>query len=63
MTREEIMAARTPNGGWTRKQLAAWGVEWPPQKGWIDRITASGSDEWTPARCHELMLRKAFPKG
>lgn len=33
-TREEIDAARTPKGGWTREQLAKWGVPWPPPKGW-----------------------------
>ena len=31
---EEIEAAKTPAGGWTRAQLAEWGVAWPPQKGW-----------------------------
>lgn len=30
----EIMAARTPAGGWTRAQLAQWGVPWPPPTGW-----------------------------
>jgi hypothetical protein len=30
----EIERAKTPAGGWTRKQLAAWGVAWPPPKGW-----------------------------
>jgi hypothetical protein len=33
-TEEEIEAARTPAGGWTRAQLAEWGVPWPPPKGW-----------------------------
>jgi hypothetical protein len=33
-TDAEIEAARTPAGGWTREQLAAWGVPWPPPKGW-----------------------------
>lgn len=33
-TPEEIEAAKTANGGWTREQLAAWGVSWPPPKGW-----------------------------
>lgn len=33
-TSAEIEAARTPAGGWTREQLAAWGVPWPPPKGW-----------------------------
>lgn len=29
-----IEAGRTPAGGFTRKQLAAWGVPWPPPQGW-----------------------------
>ncbi len=36
--RAAIMAARTPRGGWTKAQLAEWGVSWPPQKGWIDEL-------------------------
>ena len=34
LTLEEIEAARTPNGGWTRETLASWGIPWPPPKGW-----------------------------
>ena len=30
----EIQAARTPKGGFTRNQLAKWGVPWPPPTGW-----------------------------
>lgn len=26
---------RSSAGGYNRKQLAAIGVEWPPQKGWL----------------------------
>lgn len=37
-TDAEIEAARTPDGGWTRNQLAAWGVPWPPPKGWRARL-------------------------
>jgi hypothetical protein len=33
-TPEEIEAARTPNGGWTRETLRSWGVSWPPKNGW-----------------------------
>lgn len=31
---EEVEAARTPHGGWTKAQLAEWDVPWPPPKGW-----------------------------
>ena len=37
-TAEEIEAARTPAGGWTRATLAGWGVPWPPPKGWRKRL-------------------------
>lgn len=40
-TAEQIEAARTPAGGWTRETLAAWGVSWPPKKGWkVQLLTA-----------------------
>lgn len=32
---DEVAAAvSSPSGGWSAKQLAAWGVPWPPPKGW-----------------------------
>ena len=37
LTIEEIMAARTPRGGWTKAQLIAWGLEWPVKSGWAKR--------------------------
>jgi len=39
VTAEQIEAARTPNGGWTKAQLAEWGVPWPPPKGWKRALT------------------------
>lgn len=45
ITGNDILAAhvlidehRTPSGGWTSAQLAAWGVPWPPPRGWKDRL-------------------------
>ncbi|MFF0451204.1 hypothetical protein ACFYT4_33315 [Streptomyces sp. NPDC004609] len=43
---EEIEAARTPAGGWKRDQLAAWGIPWPPPKGWKEELT----ERWKAAR-------------
>ncbi|MEV7895352.1 hypothetical protein [Streptomyces cyaneofuscatus] len=49
---EEVEAARTPAGGWKRDQLAAWGVPWPPPKGWkdelVERWKAAGQDGAPP---------------
>lgn len=38
----EIDAAMTPDGGWTKDQLAKWGVPWPPPKGWRRQLLAKG---------------------
>jgi len=33
-----VHANKTRNGGWTQQQLAALGITWPPQHGWIGRV-------------------------
>lgn len=35
ISREELEAGRSPAGGFTRAQLAEWGVPWPPPSGWL----------------------------
>lgn len=35
VSREEVEAGRSPAGGFTRAQLAQWGVPWPPPSGWL----------------------------
>jgi hypothetical protein len=37
-TRAAIEAVRTPRGGWTKRQLEAWGVPWPPTRGWKRKL-------------------------
>ena len=32
------MKFRTDRGAWTKPQIEALGIDWPPRKGWIDRI-------------------------
>ena len=32
------MAHRTARGAWTRAQLQALGLQWPPLQGWIDSV-------------------------
>lgn len=36
LTRDIIEAARTPNGGFTKSQLAAINIDWPPPQDWIE---------------------------
>lgn len=38
VTEEEINAKMTTSGGFTKAQLAEWGVAWPPSKGWKKRL-------------------------
>jgi hypothetical protein len=38
VTEAEIVAARTPAGGWTRETLTGWGVPWPPPHGWKEAL-------------------------
>lgn len=40
MTEEDIEAARSAKGGFTKQTLASWGVPWPPPKGWKEALIA-----------------------
>jgi hypothetical protein len=47
LTEEQIEAGRSPKGGWTREQLARWGLPWPPPAGWRQALlhgTGGGAD-------------------
>ena len=51
LTSQMIKDAQMPNGGYSRSQLDAIGVEWPPAKGWVEwaigkRITKKQFDEF-----------------
>ena len=38
LTHELLMQHRTPKGAWTKIQLQALGLNWPPIHGWIKRV-------------------------
>lgn len=46
-TPEMVEQMKTARGGWTKAQLAEWGVQWPPPKGWRKELAARGTP---PAR-------------
>jgi len=57
----DIMAKRTPKGGWTRADLARWGVPWPPPKGWIATLTGNApTDDWIALTKAEDRLLEAL---
>ena len=49
---DEIDAAKTANGGWTRATLAQWGVPWPPPRG-----LAQGADRGDARRAARRAAR------
>jgi hypothetical protein len=63
LTRYQIESAKTENGGWTRKQLAEWGVSWPPRKGWrreIEISSKTGEFEISPAEKERQSMRELY---
>ena len=45
-TPEQVEAAQTERGGFSRVSLAKLGVPWPPPKGWRKAITQKSPDDW-----------------
>ncbi len=49
LTKAELDAGKSPKGGYTRERLAAWGVPWPPPKGWqqmlLSGVTVEQSED------------------
>ena len=45
ITREYIYRHKTDKGAWTRVQIMALGVSWPPSKGWINSVIGCELDE------------------
>lgn len=42
LTNDQVLAGRSPKGGWSAATLASWGVPWPPPHGWRRAITIGG---------------------
>jgi len=61
LTVEYINSYRTEKGAFTRKQVEALGLEWPPSSGWIRRIAGT---EITDDQAREFEAgRVEFKKG
>ena len=55
LTRELIESARTPNGGFTKCQLAAIGISWPRPTDWIEQVVGR---KITPLQLEEFQRIK-----
>lgn len=38
VTKRYLLQHRTDKGAWTRAQIEALGISWPPAKGWQDEV-------------------------
>ena len=60
LTREHIKSAKTANGGLTKHQLDAIGIEWPPKKG---SINSKIGTEITREQLEQFLTVKYVKKG
>lgn len=60
------MKHRTKKGAWTRYQIVALGISWPPQQGWIDKIEGHEISEENAKRFEDgktMTAAKCVTKG
>jgi len=62
LTRRYIMAHRTDKGAWTRPQIEALGLIWPPRKGWIDSVVGREISSENQIRFESRQGIKAYRK-
>jgi len=62
ITNELIEQLKTAAGGWTKESLALMGVDWPPQKGWKERIIGNEMDERTFAQLQRIIKEQESSK-
>lgn len=55
-TIEELAEHQSPEGTWTREALASVGVQFPPVKGWMQRLLA-GADPNSEAQLDAVFVR------
>ena len=59
VTEQWVRQYQSRGGGWTRDQLEAIGVSWPPREGWIRRIVGSRISGEQRERFERRLDRKA----
>ena len=57
------MDNRTDRGAWTKPQIEALGIDWPPRKGWIDRVVGEELSERSKCEFESRIGIKAARKG
>lgn len=60
VTRDWLEAHATKNRGFTREQLKALGVRWPPKKGWKDRLVGKEISEAQKTAYEVARAKRAF---
>jgi hypothetical protein len=59
VTEEWVRRYQNGNGGWTRDQLEALGIGWPPREGWIRRVVGIEISDESRERFERQLDRKA----
>lgn len=68
ITRELIDAGRTSSGGWTATQINLLGMQWPPAKGWQEKvigreISQEDADRFLGLRTRSMKRIEPAPPG
>lgn len=58
VTEKFLLANTTPGGQWNAKQLAVLGIQWPPTKGWKQRVIGMEISEEAARRFSELRIKR-----
>ena len=59
VTERFLLDNTTPRGQWNAKQLAVLGIQWPPIKGWKQRVIGMEISEEEARRFSELRIKRS----
>lgn len=59
----DIVAKQSPDGGWSKADLAEWGIPWPPHQGWREAIEvmSPGWCQHCRVKCRERLGVEIYP--
>lgn len=58
VTERFLLDNTTPRGQWNAKQLAVLGIQWPPTKGWKQRVIGMEISDEEARRFAELRIKR-----
>ena len=61
ITKDYINTHKTDKGAWTKDQIQALGIEWPPSNGWMRKIIGTELADENAARFELKQFAKGSP--